>query len=153
MGWLGRHLGPAGWRRLSWWLEPKFVVAVAMVVFQDERVLWLHHTYRPKVPWGLPTGFVGRGETLEEACRRELWEETRIKVADWHLLATTLSPLHRHLEVAFWTTLPAGAMPHPTSPEVDAFEFRPVGLAPETVLTGQRRLVELAWQIRREPGV
>jgi 8-oxo-dGTP diphosphatase len=60
-------------------------VTVDCVVFgldksEDIRVLLINRAYAPyKNFWALPGGFVIENETLEEAARRELFEETSVK--------------------------------------------------------------------------
>ncbi|HEV8637056.1 MAG TPA: NUDIX hydrolase [Chloroflexota bacterium] len=62
---------------LLWLLNTKFLVGVMVVAFDDqERVLVVHHTYRNRYPWGLPGGWLGRGESPAEGALRELAEET-----------------------------------------------------------------------------
>jgi len=55
----------------------KFLVGVLAVIFDEQgRVLLVEHTYRPDYPWGLPGGWLKRGEGAAEAIERELLEET-----------------------------------------------------------------------------
>lgn len=153
--WLGTHLNGRQWRRLVWWTQPKFVVSVAMVVVSGEDILWLCHSYRPHVPWGLPTGFVGRDETLEAACQRELWEEARLVIRDWHLVTVALLPSRRHLEAAFWGVLPEEQRDRLDSSkshgEILSGRFFPILEPPEPVLETQRRLVRI-WQEGQAKG-
>jgi ADP-ribose pyrophosphatase YjhB (NUDIX family) len=141
------HVPPRVVRHGVWWWEAKFLVAVAMVVFRHEEVLWLCHSYRREVPWGLPTGFVQRHETLEAACTRELREETGLVVPDWTLLDTSLDPRHRRVEVAYWTRLTDAVEPTPRSPEIADAGFFPWDAPPAPTLAGQRRLVEQAARV------
>ena len=58
----------------------KYLVSVGAIVRKDKRILF---TLRKKGPgagsWGFPSGFVEPGETLEEAIKREVLEETGIE--------------------------------------------------------------------------
>ncbi len=60
--------------------DPK--VAVAVIVTRDEQVLLQQRAIEPGAGlWSFPSGFVERGEQLEDAARREVREETGIDVA------------------------------------------------------------------------
>ena len=56
-----------------WWLTRPITVGVRLLPVQNGRVLLVKHTYQES--WYLPGGMVERGETLEEAVRREAAEE------------------------------------------------------------------------------
>jgi len=64
------------------------------VVFDDEvRVLLVRRAHPPfKGFYALPGGFVEVGETVEEACRRELIEETGVKVGRLRLIGVYSDP-------------------------------------------------------------
>jgi len=86
-----------------WWTHAKFLIAVAVVAFRNDQVLLLRHRYRPRHPWGLITGFVDRGETLEQAALREITEETGIVLSsDQHLRCVQMGFVRpRHFEVVY----------------------------------------------------
>jgi 8-oxo-dGTP diphosphatase len=70
---------------LRWWMvwliNRKFLVGVAAVVLNEQgEVLLVRHTYRPKLPWGLPGGWLERGENARQAVEREVLEETGLHV-------------------------------------------------------------------------
>ncbi len=69
-------------------LNPAFMVG-AMALIQDEqgRILLLEHTYRRGTPWGLPGGWLKRGESPEAGLAREVLEETGLRVSVDRLLA------------------------------------------------------------------
>ena len=77
------------WRRLPrsvrvWGgraLQPRFTVTAGAVVLDERgRVLLLEHVFRQGRGWGIPGGFLKKGEAPEDAVRRELREETGLEV-------------------------------------------------------------------------
>ncbi len=59
----------------------KFLVGVAAVVLDEqERVLFFKHTYRPEMPWGLPGGWLKKREDPARAVEREIREESGMEV-------------------------------------------------------------------------
>jgi ADP-ribose pyrophosphatase YjhB (NUDIX family) len=69
-------------------LNPSFMVG-AMALIQDEqgRILLLEHTYRRRLPWGLPGGWLKHAEGPEAGLIREVFEETGLHVRVDGLLA------------------------------------------------------------------
>ena len=74
----GKYPFPDWLRSMFLWVVlPKFLVgAVAVVVDADRRVLLFRHTYRPEYPWGLPSGWLKKGEHAHDAIVREVLEES-----------------------------------------------------------------------------
>ena len=66
------------------------VAAVGALVTNENDELFLVRRARDpgKGQWGLPGGFVDRGESVEEALAREVYEETQMKVTSVNLLTT-----------------------------------------------------------------
>jgi 8-oxo-dGTP pyrophosphatase MutT (NUDIX family) len=53
------------------------------------RGLFVRHNYGNRRRWELPGGGARPGEPMEEAARREAWEELGADVEEWRVLATT----------------------------------------------------------------
>lgn len=68
-------------------------IAVDAVIIRNGRVLLIQRKAEPeKEKWALPGGMVDWGETTEEACRRELSEETGLVSDTVSLLGVFSSP-------------------------------------------------------------
>lgn len=87
------HLSTAWKKRIARWLQfrllqrfmvwgiyliiPRHRVGVNIVAFNKAgEVLLLKHVFHPQAPWGLPGGWLGRGEVPAVGALRELQEET-----------------------------------------------------------------------------
>jgi ADP-ribose pyrophosphatase YjhB (NUDIX family) len=67
-----------GWMRhiIQRLVLPKFLVGTVAVIFDKQgRVLLFRHTYRSGCPWGLPSGWLKKGEHAHKGLERELLEE------------------------------------------------------------------------------
>ncbi|MDP2776834.1 MAG: NUDIX domain-containing protein [Anaerolineales bacterium] len=61
-------------------VRPRFRVAVAAMIFDEQgRVLLFKHTYRI-FEWGIPAGGLEHGEQPEKAIVREFYEETGMQI-------------------------------------------------------------------------
>ena len=58
-----------------------------VVLYQCQALLIRRALGRHSGDWAIPSGFVERGETIETAIRREVWEETGIKAEIEGLIA------------------------------------------------------------------
>lgn len=70
-------------RWLLWQGNARFIVGVAALCFNERgEILLLDHYHHPDYSWGLPGGWLGRGESPAQAVIRELREETGLEVRD-----------------------------------------------------------------------
>jgi 8-oxo-dGTP diphosphatase len=93
-------------RRMRRWsallFQQRFTVSVGAVVVDEEgRVLLLKHVFRTGEGWGIPGGFISKGEPPEAAIRRELLEETGLELEEaLFAFARTLERVN-HVEIIF----------------------------------------------------
>jgi 8-oxo-dGTP diphosphatase len=93
---------------------PRAALTVDAIVFTRKNnetfVLLIQRGQEPfKGKWALPGGFVNMDETLEEACKRELFEETRLEADSMKQFKTYdaihRDPRHRTISVVFSTEI------------------------------------------------
>ena len=81
MKFLIRHIYQAS--RMLWLLLKPVSAGVRLLMISDDQVLLVKHVYEPH--WYIPGGAVERGETLENAVRREALEEAGASLHDLQL--------------------------------------------------------------------
>lgn len=87
LGFLWRKAPKAARRWGVRFTQPRFQVTAGAVVTNEEgRVLLLKHVFRPGSGWGVPGGFLEKGEQPEDAIRRELLEETGLELESVELV-------------------------------------------------------------------
>ena len=100
----------AVWRRfptkLKRWTmslsHPRFSVTAGAVITDDRgRVLLLKHRFRPGSGWGIPGGYINKGEQAEDALRRELREEAGLELQDVAVLTTRTFRKPQQVEIVF----------------------------------------------------
>lgn len=118
------------------------VTAGAMIFDEQDRILLLDHVFRPDSGWGIPGGFLNKGEQPEAALRRELREEIGIEVENVELLLARTLPKTRQIEIYFRAR--AIGRPEPCSFEIRTAGWFSVDDLPAELSKDQRRLIERA---------
>ena len=127
---------------LTWLVASKFLVGVLAVIFDEQgRVLLLKHTYRPEYPWGLPGGWLKRGEGAAEAIERELLEETGFVVRAVQPLMMGGDSRRPRLDLVFSCEYQSGTFQ--TSAEVSEARFFDPGALPADMEPYLRTIVSL----------
>lgn len=76
-----RFRGTGQWYAL-WLTNPTFMVGVSGVITDETgRVLLLQHRFWDAGTWGLPSGYMKRRESPEQAVAREVREETQLEAS------------------------------------------------------------------------
>jgi len=143
LGAVWRHLPPWARYRLTRIGQKRFTVTTAVIITDDEgRVLLLEHVFRPDSGWGVPGGFVSKGEHPEEGLRREMREEIGIELTDVKLLFTRgLGWLHQ-IEIYFLAK--ASGIPEPRSFEIKRAEWFAFDDLPPELSKDQWQLIKRA---------
>jgi ADP-ribose pyrophosphatase YjhB (NUDIX family) len=81
--------------------QPKYSVGVIGVVLnQASEVLLVEHVFHPRIPWGLPGGWIGFNEDPGVAVIREFREELNLEISIAALLLTRRTQ-YNHLDIAY----------------------------------------------------
>jgi ADP-ribose pyrophosphatase YjhB (NUDIX family) len=121
----------------------RFTVTVAAMLFDGNgSILLLEHVFRADRGWGVPGGFVGKGEQPEEALRRELREEASIEIADVRFLFTR--NLRQLKQVEIYYRARAIGNPTPSSFEIKQAKWFPLTDLPPDLSKDQTKLIERA---------
>lgn len=109
------------------YVNPK-LVAGAVVTDPGGRVLMARRAIEPRPGfWTLPAGYMEEGESVEEAARREAWEETRAKIETIDLLGVYSVPRISQVQIFFRARmLEPGIAAGPESEEVAFFAFEDI---------------------------
>ena len=121
----------------------RFTVTAGAVIFNDQKqVLLLKHRFRAGSGWGLPGGFLERGEQPIDCLRRELREEIGLELEDVEIFAARSFKKPKQVEVLFRAR--ANANVKPLAMEVERAEWFATDSLPEGLPRDQRRYVEQA---------
>jgi ADP-ribose pyrophosphatase YjhB (NUDIX family) len=121
--WLVAEVAPVRWlaRGAAYIVAPRRPVGAVGVVFDEQgRVLLLEHAFRTDYPWGLPGGWVERGEDPRDTVARELGEELGLAVEIRDLVACAVVGRERasthpvHLGLAYYCRLTRPGTPRST---------------------------------------
>jgi ADP-ribose pyrophosphatase YjhB (NUDIX family) len=145
------------WRRLPMVIrlrasrlgQARFTVTVAATLFDDERrVLLLEHVFRADQGWGVPGGFIVKGEQPEEALRRELREEISIDIDEVKLLFIRTLVTLKQVEI-YYRARVIGE-PKPSSFEIKQAQWFTLDNLPSSLSQDQRKLLARALSVNEK---
>src|SRR5258708_2690416 len=143
LGAVWRHLPGVARRRLVRTGQRRFTVTAGALIFDDRgRILLLEHVFRPDSGWGIPGGFLARGEQPEEGLRRELREEVGLELDDVKLLL--VRSLHRPRQIEIYFRARPQGEPQPRSFEIKRAEWFALDDLPAELSKDQRTMIQRA---------
>ena len=129
-------------RRLAMRLiNPRFTVTVGAVITDGRgRVLLFKHVFRNGEGWGIPGGFIKRGENPEDALRRELCEESKLELTEIQFARARTFRRPQQVELIYRAR--AASEPETDSLEIASFAWRTRDELPKDLGSAQVRLIE-----------
>jgi len=84
-------------------------VGVALIGFDDDgRILMLNHVFHPVARWGVPGGWMNRGESPAECALRELREETGLTAKLGPVVHVSHESIPSHIGIAYSGMIESG---------------------------------------------
>ena len=121
--------------------NPRFMVSVGSVITDERgRVLLFKHVFRTGNGWGIPGGFIKRGENPEDALRRELREEAGLELVEIKFARAHTFRRPQQLELIYRAR--AAGVPKTEGFEIASFAWRTREELRESLSPSQRRLIE-----------
>lgn len=115
----------------------RFRVAVSALIFEGGRVLLAHR--RDINWWNLPGGGMEAGETVDEALRREVYEETGLIVEIEQLVGVYSKPQKQEVVFTFRCRVTGGVLTKTTESRECRY-FAPADLPPNTLPKHRQRI-------------
>nr|MBC7245073.1 NUDIX domain-containing protein [Chloroflexota bacterium] len=126
--------------RLLWRITKPPTVGVRLILVQDKAVLLVKHTYQRQ--WYLPGGGVKKGETVEEATRREAAEELGAELGILRLVGVYTNFYEHKNDHIVVLSCADFVLKGKTNREIACFAFFPLDDLPNDVSPGTLRRIQ-----------
>jgi predicted NUDIX family NTP pyrophosphohydrolase len=111
------------------------------------QVLLVHQSDKPKTLWSIPKGGVRNSEDYQTAARREVQEETNVKLTDLDILGYVDYGKANKRMYCFMGECPVQVDVKTKMPEIDKAGFFDIGIAKKMVDKRQRGLIRASQKI------
>ncbi len=125
--------------RLRWRVTRPVTLGVRLLLVRDGKVLLVRHTYQPY--WFLVGGGVRRGETLEQAARREAAEEVGARLGELRLHGVYTNFFDYKSDHVVVFACADFTLSDVRSREIEQRAFFPCDQLPENTAAGHRRRI------------
>lgn len=126
--------------QIYWFIFRPITLGVRVLIVQDGQVLLVRHTYQQA--WFMPGGGVKRGETLEQAARREAREECGAQLGHLRLLGVYTHFFDFKSDHITLFLSDEVALEESHSLEIERVAWFPLNALPEDTSPGNRRRIE-----------
>jgi ADP-ribose pyrophosphatase YjhB (NUDIX family) len=113
------------------------------------QILMLRHVFHPFAPWGLPGGWLEKGEAPADCAIRELHEETGLGAELGPIVYSSFESVPAHIGIAFLASINPATI-ELSAEIIDADWFEPTAL-PEPLLPFVRKAIDAANQSMNQP--
>lgn len=128
--------------RLSWKITKPQTIGVRAILTKEKKILLVKHTYSNQ--WFLSGGGLKKGETLEQAIKRELDEELGVKLKNLHLFGAYHNFFEGKKDYIIVFQSDDFSLPNKTDIEIETYAFFDINHLPEETSAGTRkRILEL----------
>jgi 8-oxo-dGTP pyrophosphatase MutT (NUDIX family) len=126
--------------RIYWFIARPITLGVRILLVRDRHVILVKHSYQDA--WFLPGGGVKRGETLEQAIRREAAEECGAVLHQVRFIGTYTNFVeYKHDHVTLFLSNDF-TLREKHDPEIEKVSAFPLDQLPENTSPGSRRKIE-----------
>jgi len=125
-------------------IYPKISPCIIVLVTKDEEMLLAHNKNFPNQIFSTLAGFIETGETVEEAIKREIYEEVKIRVNNFSYFGSQSWPFPNQLMLGFFAKYKSGEI-EPDGNEIDEaswFHFKSLPQVPPANISISGKLIE-----------
>jgi ADP-ribose pyrophosphatase YjhB (NUDIX family) len=125
--------------RLSWKITQPQTIGVRVFLVKNQQILLVKHTYSNQ--WFLPGGGLKKGETLEQAIRRELTEELGVRIEKLELFGAYNNFFEGKKDYIILFKSDDFSLPNKKDSEIEQFSFFSYENIPKSTSPGTKRRI------------